>query len=151
MNKTNGGVNEYVTVTIGTQLFGITIDLVNEIFKPARLTYVPLSHPDIAGVLNLRGRIVTMIDCRRRLGISALAGQRDYMAVGVERDGDHYGLLFDGAGEVLRLAPESLEATPVNLDLHWKKVSKGVFRLETGLLVVLDINVLLDFSRRAAA
>ena len=151
MSKISVGGNEYVTVTIGQQLFGIPIDLVNEIFKPERLTFVPLSHPDIAGVLNLRGRIVTMIDCRRRLGIAAPSGQRDYMAVGVERDGDHYGLLFDGAGEVLRLPPESLEPTPVNLDPHWKKVSKGVFRLETELLVVLDINVLLDFSKKAAA
>jgi purine-binding chemotaxis protein CheW len=73
------------------------------------------------------------------------------MAVGVERDGDHYGLLFDGVGEVLRYAPEHLEPTPVNLDAHWKKVSKGVFRMENGLLVVLDIGVLLDFSKKQAA
>ena len=104
MSKTGaiGQTNEYVTVTIGTQLFGIPIDVVNEIFKPERLTKVPLSNRDIAGVLNLRGRIVTMIDCRRRLGISEEGLGSDYMAVGVERDGDHYGLLFDGAGEVLR-------------------------------------------------
>lgn len=151
MSKVSVGGNEYVTVTIGQQLFGIPINLVNEIFKPERLTNVPLSHPDIAGVLNLRGRIVTMIDCRRRLGIAVGAGSRDFMAVGVERDGDHYGLLFDGAGEVLRFSSDSLEPTPVNLDPHWKRVSKGVFRLENGLLVVLDIGVLLDFSKKAAA
>jgi purine-binding chemotaxis protein CheW len=153
MSKTGaiGQTNEYVTVTIGTQLFGIPIDVVNEIFKPERLTKVPLSNRDIAGVLNLRGRIVTMIDCRRRLGISEDGLGNDYMAVGVERDGDHYGLLFDGAGEVLRFSPDQLEPTPVNLDPHWKTVSKGVFRMESGLLVLLDINVLLDFSRKAAA
>ena len=123
----------------------------NEIFKPDRLTFVPLSNPDIAGVLNLRGRIVTMIDCRRRLGIAVSPGDRDFMAVGVERDGDHYGLLFDGAGEVLRFPTELLEPTPANLDAHWKRVSKGVFRMETGLLVVLDVGVLLDFSKKQAA
>jgi purine-binding chemotaxis protein CheW len=143
--------NEFVTVTIGTQLFGIPIEMVNEIFKPERLTSVPLSHSDIAGVLNLRGRIVTMIDCRRRLGIVMGLEERDFMAVGVEKDGDHYGLLFDGAGEVLRFQPEALEPTPVNLDPHWRRVSKGVFRLETGLLVLLDVHVLLDFSRKVAA
>ncbi len=151
MSKSNVGGSEYVTVTIGSQLFGIPINLVNEIFKPERLTNVPLSHPDIAGVLNLRGRIVTMIDCRRRLGIAIGDTEREFMAVGVERDGDHYGLLFDGAGEVLRFPIESLEPAPVNLDPHWKRVSKGVFRLETGLLVLLDVSVLLDFSRKAAA
>jgi purine-binding chemotaxis protein CheW len=151
MSKVTTSGHEYVTVTIGTQLFGIPIDLVNEIFKPERLTFVPLSNPDIAGVLNLRGRIVTMIDCRRRLGITNIKNDREFMAVGVERDGDHYGLLFDGVGEVLRFAPELLEPTPVNLDAHWKKVSKGVFRMENGLLVVLDISVLLDFSKKQAA
>ena len=151
MSKGTNVGNEYVTVTIGPQLFGIPINLVNEIFKPERLTSVPLSNPDIAGVLNLRGRIVTMIDCRRRLGISNIKSDRDFMAVGVERDGDHYGLLFDGVGEVLRYPPENLEPAPVNLDTHWKKVSKGVFRMENGLLVVLDIGVLLDFSKKQAA
>jgi purine-binding chemotaxis protein CheW len=151
MSKGTNVGNEYVTVTIGPQLFGIPINLVNEIFKPERLTSVPLSNPYIAGVLNLRGRIVTMIDCRRRLGITNIKNERDFMAVGVERDGDHYGLLFDGVGEVLRYSPEHLEPTPVNLDAHWKKVSKGVFRMENGLLVVLDIGVLLDFSKKQAA
>ena len=151
MSKISVNGSEYVTVSIGQQLFGIPIDLVNEIFKPERITYVPLAHPDIAGVLNLRGRIVTMIDCRRRLGINVDRKDRQYMAVGVERDGDHYGLLFDNVGEVLRFQPEQLEPTPVNLDPHWRTVSKGVFRLETGLLVLVDINVLLDFSRKALA
>lgn len=151
MSNVKAGGDEYVTVTIGPQLFGIPIDLVNEVFKPERLTSVPLSNPDIAGVLNLRGRIVTMIDCRKRLGISAVPGDREFMAVGVERDGDRYGLLFDGAGEVLRFSPEQLEPAPVNLDPHWKRLSKGVFRVEGGLLVVIDIDVLLDFSRKAAA
>ncbi|MFN9357413.1 MAG: chemotaxis protein CheW [Phycisphaerae bacterium] len=151
MSRTAVVGNEYVTVMIGPQMFGIAIDLVNDIFKPERLTPVPLSHPDIAGVLNLRGRIVTMIDCRRRLGIAGNHEVRDYMAVGVERDGDHYGLLFDGAGEVLRFTQDLIEPPPVNLDPHWKRVSKGVFRMESSLLVVLDISILLDFGRKAAA
>ncbi len=151
MSRSSVNGNEFVTVAIGPQLFGIPIDLVNDIFRPERLTNVPLSHPDIAGVLNLRGRIVTMIDCRRRLGIVMGPEERDFMAVGVEKDGDHYGLLFDRAGEVLRFQPEALEPTPVNLDQHWRTVSKGVFRLETGLLVLLDVGVLLDFSRKLAA
>lgn len=151
MSKAIISDNEYVTVTIGSQVFGIPINQVNEIFKPERLTPVPLSHPDIAGVLNLRGRIVTMIDCRRRLGITADPQSRDHMAVGVERDGDHYGLLFDGAGEVLRFSQDQVEPPPVNLDPHWKRVSKGVYRMDGGLLVLLDIAILLDFSRKAAA
>ena len=59
---------EYVTVMIGEQLFGLPIARVQDVFMPDRLTPVPLAPPEIAGVLNLRGRIVTAIDMRRRLG-----------------------------------------------------------------------------------
>ena len=62
-------LTEYVTVTIGGQLFGLPISRVQDVFMPDRLTRVPLAPPEIAGVLNLRGRIVTAIDMRRRLGL----------------------------------------------------------------------------------
>jgi chemotaxis signal transduction protein len=64
-----GRVTEYVTVTIGEQLFGLPISRVQDVFVPGKLTQVPLASDDIAGVLNLRGRIVTAIDMRRRLGM----------------------------------------------------------------------------------
>ena len=56
---------------IGGQLFGLPIPRVQDVFMPERLTRVPLAPPEIAGVLNLRGRIVTLIDMRRRLGLGA--------------------------------------------------------------------------------
>ena len=66
-------ITEYVTVTIGDQLFGLPISRVQDVFVPDRLTRVPLAPPEIAGMLNLRGRIVTAIDMRRRLGLGARA------------------------------------------------------------------------------
>ena len=62
-------LNEYVTAMIGGQLFGLPILRVQDVFVPERLTRVPLAPPEIAGVLNLRGRIVTLIDMRGRLGL----------------------------------------------------------------------------------
>ena len=67
---------EYVTATIGGQLFGLPIRRVQDVFMPERLTRVPLAPPEIAGVLNLRGRIVTLIDMRRRLGLGRARGRR---------------------------------------------------------------------------
>ena len=146
-----GGIsNDFVTFQIGEQLFGVPIGDVQDVFKPQRLTPVPLSHPDVAGVLNLRGRIVTMIDCRQHLGL----GKSKYegmMAVGVERGNESYGLLIDKIGDVLSLDPSTLEANPVNLDTRWRAVSKGVYRLEHRLLIVLNISTILDFGKREAA
>jgi purine-binding chemotaxis protein CheW len=144
------GHADFVTVHIGDQLFGIPISLVQDVFQPQRITRVPLSHPDIAGVLNLRGRIVTAIDCRSRLGLGPRPDAGLRMAVGIEHQSESYGLVIDKVGEVLSLAPKQFEANPANLDPKWRGVSKGVYRLDGKLLVVLDVAALLGLEKAAA-
>src|SRR5581483_8169565 len=100
-DKIESRTQEYVTATIGEQLFGLPIRRVQDVFMPERVTRVPLAPPEIAGVLNMRGRIVTLIDLRRRLGLPARAQTADVMAIGVELRGESYGLLIDAVGEVL--------------------------------------------------
>ena len=143
MQTTSDDVTEYVTVLIGGQLFGLPISRVQDVFMPDRLTRVPLSHPDIAGVLNLRGRIVTAIDMRIRLGLAREKDAKPAMAVGIESRGESYGLLIDSVGEVLKLSPDSREQNPINLDSRWARVSAGVHRLEGQLMVILDVDSVL--------
>src|SRR3989440_8015046 len=110
MSNDNAAVEqliEYVTVMIGGQLFGLPISRVQDVFMPDRLTRVPLASPEIAGVLNLRGRIVTAIDLRRRLGMPARTDGGAPMAVGIELRGESYGVLIDSVGEVMKLAEET--------------------------------------------
>lgn len=140
---TTDDVTEYVTVMIGGQLFGLPISRVQDVFMPDRLTRVPLAHPDIAGVLNLRGRIVTAIDMRVRLGLPRETDGKAAMAVGIESRGESYGLLIDSVGEVLKLSPESREQNPINLDARWARVSAGVHRLDGQLMVILDVDAVL--------
>jgi purine-binding chemotaxis protein CheW len=119
---------EYVTVFIGNQLFGLPISRVQDVFVPDRLTRVPLSPPEVAGVLNLRGRIVTAIDMRRRLDLE-------------KRNGN----------EPLKFPNGACEPKPVNLDARWARIASGVIRLEGQLLVVLDVDRVLDMKQRAVA
>jgi len=144
-------VIEYVTVVIGEQLFGLPISRVQDVFMPDRLTRVPLSAPEIAGVLNLRGRIVTAVDMRRRLGLQPRADARPPMAVGIELKGESYGLLIDTVGEVLKLADGTREPNPVNLDQHLARVSGGVHRLDGQLMVILDVDRVLETASDALA
>ena len=144
-------LTEYVTVMIGDQLFGLPISRVQDVFMPQRLTRVPLARPEIAGVLNLRGRIVTAIDMRRRLGLPKRDDGRKPMAVGIEFKGESYGLLIDTVGEVLKLDDNMRESNPVNLDVRLARVSAGVHRLDGQLLVVLDVDRVLDMSSEALA
>jgi purine-binding chemotaxis protein CheW len=137
---------EFVTAMVDGQLFGLPIDRVQDVFAPTRLTRVPLAPSEVAGVLNLRGRIVTVIDMRRRLGFQARPSAASDMAIGIERDGEAYGLLVDSVGEVMRISDEARAPNPVNLDPRLAELSAGVFRLDRGLLVVLDIDRVLDFD-----
>jgi purine-binding chemotaxis protein CheW len=143
-------VIEYVTATIGGQLFGLPISRVQDVFVPERLTAVPLAAPEFAGLLNLRGRIVTVIDMRRRLDFAPQHGG-GRMAVGIEHKGESYGLLIDSIGEVLKLPAASREDNPVNLDLRLARVSAGVHRIDDRLLVALDVDRVLDLDPNVRA
>src|ERR1700758_4500429 len=132
--SSEGAMAEYVTAVIGGQLFGLPISRVQDVFMPERLTRVPLASTEIAGVLNLRGRIVTVIDMRARLGLPRADDGKPPMAVGVDLRGESYGLLIDQIGEVLRLPEDGKEENPVNLDPRMAKLAGGVHRLDSQLL-----------------
>ncbi|MFG1421480.1 chemotaxis protein CheW [Roseixanthobacter liquoris] len=135
------GGSQFVTVRIGPQLFGLPIEAVQEVFVPDHITHVPLCIPQIEGVLNLRGRIVTMVNMRRLLGLPD--GGRASMAVGIEHKGESYGLIIDSMGEVMMLDHASREANPTNLDPQWAGLATGVHRLPSELLLVLDVELAL--------
>ncbi len=143
----NAKFTDYVTFTTAGQIFGLPIECVQDVFKPARITRVPLAGPQIAGVLNLRGRIVTAIDMRSRLDLHARDDGQAPMAIGVESRGESFGLLVDALGEVLKLPDGEREENPINLD---RKLA-GVYRLDGQLLVVLEVDRVLDLGTAAAA
>src|SRR6201996_7722486 len=145
-----GTVAEYVTAMIGGQLFGLPISGGQPVFIPKRLTRLPLSSSEIAGVLNLRGPIVTVVDMRARLGLPKNEDGKTPMAVGVDLRGESYGLLIDQIGEVLTLPDDSREENPVNLDPRMAKLAGGVHRLDGQLMVVLDVDRVLQMGPKAA-
>src|SRR5246500_5545511 len=146
IQSSEGLMAEYVTAVIGGQLFGLPIARVQDVFMPERMTRVPLSAVDVAGVLNLRGRIGTAIDMRSRLGLPKREDDRPSMAVGVDLRGESYGLLIDSIGEVLKLPDDGREENPVNLDPRMAKLAGGVHRLDGQLMVVLDVDRVLEIT-----
>jgi purine-binding chemotaxis protein CheW len=150
-NEADSHLTEYVTVIIGEQLFGLPISRVQDVFVPDRLTRVPLAPPEIAGILNLRGRVVTAIDMRSRLDLGKRRTGEPVMAIGIEARGESYGLLVDSVGEVMKLKTRNCEAKPINLESRLARVAAGIYRLEGQLLVVLDVDRVLDIKNNAIA
>ncbi|MGF1463586.1 MAG: chemotaxis protein CheW [Maricaulaceae bacterium] len=142
---------EFVTFHIGEQLFGVEVSLIHDVFAPQNLTPVPMAPKEVAGVLNLRGRIVTAIDARARLGLEPRQDDGEGMAIGIEKDGESYGLIVDSVSEVLRPDHDQFEPNPSNLDPRWQAVARGVYRLEKGLLIVVDVDQMLEFVETKAA
>jgi purine-binding chemotaxis protein CheW len=141
---------EYVTATIGDQLFGLPINRVQDVFTPRKVTRVPLAGYEIAGVLNLRGRIVTVIDLRRQLGLPIPEDDAGAMAIGIEYRGESYGLLIDAVGDVVKLSVQSHEPNPNNLDARLARIAGGVHRLKDGIMIVLDVDRVLAGGAMAA-
>jgi purine-binding chemotaxis protein CheW len=145
------GEREYVTLKIGSQLLGLPIEDVREVFAPQGITPVPLSAPAVTGLLNLRGRVVTAICLRSVLGLPpGEASVAERMAIGVEVDGEPFALLVDGIGDVMRLPASTLEPNPIHMDRIWRNYSRGVHRLETSILVILDLGSVIGSGSLAA-
>jgi purine-binding chemotaxis protein CheW len=142
---------EFVSITVAGQLFGIPVLQVQDVLGPQRITRIPLAPPEVAGSLNLRGRIVTAIDLRIRLRLPRLPEGQRGMSVVVDHGGELYSVMVDAVGEVLSLRAENAERNPATLDPVWRDVSGGIYRLDKSLLIVLDVARVLDFSTRADA
>ncbi len=136
---------QFLTVRLGSQIFGIAVLKVRDVLKPFSITNIPLSKPEIAGYINLRGRIVTVIDARKRLGIRPREAGSKVMNVVVEHDDELYALEVDAVGEAKTMKTKFFENNPANLSENWKEVSKGVFKTENELMLILDINKMLNF------
>ena len=150
VNTPAGAAGVFVTLSLAGQLCGLPVSSVRDVLRHQAIAPVALSAPEIAGNLNLRGHIVTAIDLRRRLKLPpAPEGQGRY-AVVTEEAGEMYALLADYICDVVTPDPARFEAVPPTLPPNWARYSAGLFRLENGLMIVLNLPQLLALSAVAS-
>jgi purine-binding chemotaxis protein CheW len=132
-----------LTLTVCGQTCGVPVLVVRDVLGTQSITPIPLAPAEIEGAMNLRGRIVTAVDLRRRLGLPARApvaqGGAQPMSVVVEHGGELYALLADAVGDVVPLSAADRAANPPTLDALWRDVSRGVHRRDGQLLILLDV------------
>ncbi|NQV47993.1 MAG: chemotaxis protein CheW [Rhodospirillaceae bacterium] len=142
-----GELENFVTFIIKEQMFGIPVLQVQDILTPDKIASIPLAPPEVKGSINLRGRIVTVIDVRVRLGLSERDDGGESMGVTIENQHDLYTLLVDKVGDVVGLKSDLYEGNPSTLDPLWREFATGVYRLEERLMVVLDVERLLALGK----
>jgi len=143
-NADQSDTQDFVTMLIADQWFGIPVLGVQEVLGPQKIARVPLAPEEVAGSLNLRGRIATAIEVRKKLGMPAREEGQNEMSIVVDRKGELYSLVIDSVGEVLTVSRSEFERNPPTLEPAVREISQGIYRLEDKLLVVLDVDRLLN-------
>jgi purine-binding chemotaxis protein CheW len=148
----NLNATQFVTVFVAGQIFGLPILHVRDVFLVSDVTPVPLAPASVAGLFNLRGRVMTMLSMRAMLGFerSDETG-KETTAIGIEWRGESFGLLVDRVGEVMSLSSTNRERNPINLDKRWGRLSAGVHQLEDQLLIELSLDTLFHDKALEAA
>lgn len=142
--------NQVVRFMLGKESFGIGIEQVQEIVTVPAITKVPDTPDFLEGVINLRGRIVSVIDLRKRLRFDGSQRNKKNRILITEVDGRVVGLIVDEVSEVLKLNPESIEPPPEMISSIGVEYITGVGKLEDRIILLLDIQKVLsreDISR----
>src|ERR1700689_2471164 len=135
---------QVVGFRIGRETFGVPISLVREIVRVPEITPVPNAPEYIEGVINLRGRIIPVVDLRKRFGQEATALSKKSRVVVVELNGRAVGLIVNSASEVLRLPPSEIEKPHTVFQEGELDYITGVGKLQGRLVILLDLNRILQ-------
>lgn len=144
---------QLVTVRIEGQLIGLPITSVRDVFSIHAMTPVPKADRAVAGLVNLRGHIVTILDLGSLLNSrrSEQKSDQEPMAVGVEWQGEVFGLVVDEIGDVLSLTVDSSEAMPANMSPTWARFTRRVHKLDRELMIEIELHTLLETMSLQAA
>jgi purine-binding chemotaxis protein CheW len=130
--------NQFCTFFVDGLCFGVEVQKVQEVIRFQKVTGVPLANAEIAGLINLRGQIVTAIDLRKRLHLQERSADQLPMNVILRADQGVVSLLVDEIGDVLETGDEAFEEPPDTLAEGARHLICGVYKLADRLLVVLD-------------
>ncbi|HKF51821.1 MAG TPA: chemotaxis protein CheW [Candidatus Acidoferrales bacterium] len=137
---------QVVGLRIGRETYGVPISLVREIVRVPEITAVPNAQKYVEGVINLRGKIISVVDLRKRFGQTDVEPDKKNRVVVVELENRTVGLIVNAASEVLKIPPSDIEA-PGSVFLNGENdYVTGVGKLKNRLVILLDLNKVLKSS-----
>ena len=142
---------QYCTFHLNGVVYGVAVQEVQEVIRFQEMTRVPRAHSVVSGLINLRGQIVTAIDLRTRLALPQRPADKKPMNVVLRTEDGAVSLLVDQIGDVIEVAETQFEEAPPTLRAEQRELVHGVYKLEKGLLLVLDTRRLLSLAPAASA
>jgi purine-binding chemotaxis protein CheW len=140
--------DHYLTVKIGDQLFGFPVFHLRDIFKSLEITPIPLAPKAILGSINLRGKVVTVIDLRLKFYPNINIENRKSMHIAVSHGQELLSFVVDSVGDVVNIPKSQFEPLPSTLEQHWLNIAEGVCQLNNSLIIRLNMEHLLDLIIR---
>ncbi|EMG38641.1 chemotaxis signal transduction protein [Desulfocurvibacter africanus PCS] len=140
---------QLVTFSIGDEEFGVDILKVQEIIRTMEITRVPRAPAFVEGVINLRGKVIPIIDLRKRFGLQARGHDKNTRIIVIEISNMIVGFVVDSVSEVLRIPASTVEPPPPMVAGLESEYISGVGKLEDRLLILLDLNRLLSREERS--
>lgn len=148
-NSRNPGSDHasYFTVFVNGEIFGLPVYESQTIFRMSSITLIPNGPPEIVGLVNLRGKVVTAVSLKQRLGMPIGSTSDRPLAIEIERRGEHFGLIVDEVGDVIFINASMEVPVPKHLDEARSRFSSKLFRVGERLIPILDVERLFDFNR----
>lgn len=141
---------QFCTFVLDGHYYGVEVQQVQEVLRYQEMTRVPLASSVVSGLINLRGRIVTAIDLRRRLGLEDRAADQRPMNVIIRSGEEAISLLVDEIGEVIEVNGDRYEQPPKTLAESSQALIRGAYKLDDRLMLVLDTHQAVEVVEKTA-
>ncbi len=140
--------SQIIVFDIGSEKFGVKITEVYEIIRMKEITELPIESPYIAGVINLRGDIISVIDLRKRFGIEEVVETEDTRIIVVDFQGQNVGLIVDAVSEVFHIDHNEIDTPPRSMVGIKNDYIKGIIKLDESIVILLELNNLLKSKEK---
>lgn len=137
--------SDYVLFSVEGHEFALHVANVKDVVPAVKITRIPQARKEVFGVLNLRGRIVTVIDTKKILDLGSYCADQGKLNIVVEYSGEDYALMVDEVSEVLDYSMDTYEDPPRTMDKGWKALADGVHKTDDGLMLVLSVEAIMSF------
>jgi purine-binding chemotaxis protein CheW len=141
---------QLVVFELANENYGVDISAVESIIKMQAITVVPHAPEFVEGVTNLRGKVLPVIDLRKRFGLAAVDFSKDSRIVVVSMEGKEVGMVVDGVSEVLTISDESVEPVPTMVATVDSSFLVGIAKIDERLVILLDLQRVLSVQEQYA-
>ncbi len=145
-----GAEMQLVVFELGNESYGVDISRVQDINRMQEITEIPHAPESVVGVINLRGRVIPVIDLRKRFGFPPVAHTKDTRTVVVHMDGSLIGIIVDAVSQVLRIPADIVEPPSPVLAGVDSRYLRGIAKLDDKLVILLDLDFVLSRSEQDA-